>query len=232
MFIIGKYKKNYMVTYAYIFITYLLFMPVTTNYLMGLLECKYTKYDLDKPAKAIVVLGGGLNLNAWDYGGVSVSTTELERLRHAAKLYRDTGLPILVAGGDPLKTGYSEAVYMKKILEEEFKVPVKFIEKQSRTTDENITFASDILYKNNIDAAFVVTNSWHMRRTLSITQRQNRIRYYPSAASSDVSTNKSISLSSIGSYIPSTTSFVQIRIMTHELGGWITGKVNSHGTLF
>ena len=58
-----------------------------------------------RQAQAIVVLGGGTYFAAPEYGGDTAGTFTLERLRWAARLHRDTGLPLLVTGGAPLADG-------------------------------------------------------------------------------------------------------------------------------
>ncbi len=205
---------------GYLIVIYIISMPVFTGYFIEKLEHKYKIYHFHNAPQAIVVLGGGLNYNAWEYGNVSVSTSELERLRHAAKLHRDTNLPILVTGGDPLQTGYKEAYFMKKTLEEEFNVPVKWIEDESKTTKENLALSNIILKRNNINSVYIVTHAWHMERALSFSQLTNEILYIPSACSSDISQNRSKNIK-LTDFIPSFTSFYELKIIIHELGGKI-----------
>jgi uncharacterized SAM-binding protein YcdF (DUF218 family) len=53
-----------------------------------------------KGAHAIVVLGAGVR-STQEYGGETLGRLTLERVRYAAKLARQTGLPVLVSGGYP-----------------------------------------------------------------------------------------------------------------------------------
>ena len=50
-------------------------------------------------AKAVVILGGGVRRNAPEYGGDTLATLTLERVRYGARVARLTGLPVLVSGG-------------------------------------------------------------------------------------------------------------------------------------
>ena len=50
----------------------------------------------------------------------------LERVRYAARLHRDTGLPLLVTGGRLFGETGDEATLMKQALTEDFTVPVAF----------------------------------------------------------------------------------------------------------
>lgn len=116
------------------------------------------------PPRAIVVLGGGSYFDAPEYGGHTVGSLTLERLRYGARLARESGLPVLVTGGDPLGGGGSEAAQMKAVLEQEFGVAVKWAETASRTTRENATATAALLRAEGIASVRLVTHAWHMPR--------------------------------------------------------------------
>src|SRR6056297_2241083 len=50
-------------------------------------------------AEAIVVLSGDRRRDAAEYGGDTVGSITLERLRYGVRLHRATGLPLLFSGG-------------------------------------------------------------------------------------------------------------------------------------
>jgi uncharacterized SAM-binding protein YcdF (DUF218 family) len=116
------------------------------------------------PARAIVILGGGSYFDAPEYGGHTVGTLTLERVRYGARLARESGLPVLVTGGDPLGSGGSEAAQMKAVLEREFGVAVTWAETASHTTRENATASAALLRAEGIGAVRLVTHAWHMPR--------------------------------------------------------------------
>jgi uncharacterized SAM-binding protein YcdF (DUF218 family) len=120
------------------------------------------RYDND--AGAIVVIGSGLYLGAPEYGGDTVGGGSLTRVRYAAHLQKGTGLPVLVSGGSPQGTRYSEAWHMKRALEDEFGVPVEWIEERSRNTWENASFSREILDPATIRTIYLVTHVLHMPR--------------------------------------------------------------------
>jgi len=95
-----------------------------------------------RTAKAIVILGGGVRLDAPEYGGDTLGTLTLERVRYGAHVARLTGLPILVSGGSVLE-GQPEAKLMQASLEDEFGIAVRWVEARSRTTHENAVEGSD-----------------------------------------------------------------------------------------
>lgn len=115
-------------------------------------------------AQAIVVLGGGAYYGAPEYGSTTVVSSTLVRLRYAARLYRATGKPVLVTGGDPRETGIAEAAVMKSALNEDFGVPVRWLETRSHTTLENARFSREILEREGIRSVYLVTQAWHMPR--------------------------------------------------------------------
>ena len=116
-----------------------------------------------KSAQAIVVLGGGSYFAAPEYGGDTVSRWSLERLRYAARLQRETGLPLLVTGGAPLG-GVPEGRSMKETLERDFGVKVRWVEDRSADTRGNARYSAPLLHKAGVRRVLLVTHAWHMRR--------------------------------------------------------------------
>ena len=116
---------------------YLISTPFISETLLQKLETESVIDSTDTGAGAIVVLGGGTYFNAVEYGGDTVNRYSLERIRYAARLYQLTGKPILVTGGAPLGNISSEAEQMKAVLENEFRVPVNWVESASNNTHEN-----------------------------------------------------------------------------------------------
>jgi uncharacterized SAM-binding protein YcdF (DUF218 family) len=55
---------------------------------------------------------------------------------------------------------------MKDSLENDFHVPVQWIEEQARTTQENASYSATILRKQGIRTVYLVTHAMHMPRAL------------------------------------------------------------------
>lgn len=119
--------------------------------------------SLAKSAQAIVVLGGGSYFAAPEYGGDTVGPSSLERVRYAARLQRETGLPLLVSGGAPLG-GVPEGRSMKETLERDFGVKVRWVEDRSADTRENARYSAPLLREAKVKRVLLVTHAWHMRR--------------------------------------------------------------------
>lgn len=144
---------------------WLLSTPFVADALLQSLESPALALDSGTPpADAIVVLGGGTNFHAPEYGGDTVSYPSLQRLRYAAKLYRDTAKPILVTGGRPRGNGLPEAQQMRQVLEHEFHVPVQWSEGESDNTLENARYSYRLLQQAGIRRIYLVTHAWHMPR--------------------------------------------------------------------
>jgi uncharacterized SAM-binding protein YcdF (DUF218 family) len=115
-------------------------------------------------AQAIVVLSGGLQTEAPEYGGDTAGARTLLRLRYGALLAHRFDLPLLVAGGRPDQATRTEAAVMADILANEFAVKVRWQEAQSRTTAENATLSAAILHEVGIRRVVLVTQAFHMPR--------------------------------------------------------------------
>ena len=123
--------------------------------------------SMDTRAQAILVLAAGRLEQAAEYGGKDIPDyIALARLRYAAKLQHETGLPILASGGDALAHGdrTSKADAMASALREDFVTPVKWIEGSSRNTAENALFSAEILRQHGVSRMLLVTDAMHMPR--------------------------------------------------------------------
>lgn len=118
-------------------------------------------------AQAIVVLAAGRMMNAPEYSGAHIPDyIALARLRYAARLQHETGLPLLVSGGNragvpPLQ---SKAADMASALVQDFRTPVTWIEGQSETTAQNATYSAALLHASGVQRILLVTDAMHMPR--------------------------------------------------------------------
>jgi uncharacterized SAM-binding protein YcdF (DUF218 family) len=118
---------------------------------------------------AIVVLGGGLESFAPEYGVGNLTEQSLERLRYGLWLSKQTGLPVAFAGGvgwAQRGQDQSEARVAARIAAEEFGRPLRWVEDRSRDTRENAERSVALLQPEKIRHVVVVTHGWHMPRAL------------------------------------------------------------------
>lgn len=78
----------------------------------------------------------------------------------------------MVSGGNVLgKQGETEASALTAVLEEEFNIPVKWYEGQSRNTAENAIYSQKILAKEGIKHIILITHAIHMGRAAKQFER-------------------------------------------------------------
>ncbi|HEY4072638.1 MAG TPA: YdcF family protein [Herbaspirillum sp.] len=154
----------------------LLCIPLVSNLLVQPLE------NLTAPlvspenarAQAIVVLSADQMPHAPEYGGADIPDyIGLARLRYAARLQHETGLPILVSGGTLTGSSVADSfgAAMASALREDFRTPVKWIEGRSENTAENALYSAKILKLDGVQRILLVTDAMHMPRAqLAFTQ--------------------------------------------------------------
>jgi uncharacterized SAM-binding protein YcdF (DUF218 family) len=126
-----------------------------------------TASDL-KRAQAIVILAGGNNRGAPEWGGETVKTYTLQRLRYGARLARETGLPILVTGGRPEASRFAEAALMRDVLVQEYKLEVRWVDTEAMTTGENALMSARMLKAEGLKRVALVTDAIHMPRSRQV----------------------------------------------------------------
>lgn len=196
--------------------------PFVAESLLHQLEGEPYVTDTKKPlADAIVVLGAGTYFHAPEYGGDTVGKDALVRLRYAAKLHRETGKPILVSGGKPLGNSLSEGEQMKAVLEQEFNVPVQWVEGDSDNTLQSARLSFDRLKATGITRIYLVTHAWHMPRSVQSFQLAGfRVIPAPTAYTTRYQND-------LMAFVPSTGALGDSRIFLHELIGVLWYQIKS-----
>lgn len=148
---------------------YAMSLPVTVEYAARALEAEPALTPAQWPAlkqhaDAIVVLGGGREVNDPAWQADQPSLMAMQRLRYAARLAKASDLPILVTGGLHFGQPPSEAQIMADSLQHDFNITARWLESESRTTWENAAFSTGILQAQGIQRVVLVTNAWHMSR--------------------------------------------------------------------
>tara|TARA_B100000446_G_scaffold90034_1_gene84715 strand:- start:3041 stop:3835 length:795 start_codon:yes stop_codon:yes gene_type:complete len=211
-------------------------LPVTSSLLMSYLEHQHAPWSENAmPSSAnvaLVVLGGGRRLSAVEYGGEdSVNARTLQRLRYGAYLQKQTQLPLLVSGGRVFgDESISEAQLMARVLRNEFGVPVRWLEVNSRTTAENASYTAELLRAEGIESIVLVTHAWHMPRAVWVFE-QTGLSVTP--APMGQGKGKRFSLRQ---WVPSAVAMLNSYYALHEmLGDWAyrigVGGAAPHPTL-
>jgi uncharacterized SAM-binding protein YcdF (DUF218 family) len=194
---------------------WLLSTPLVVESGMRWLESEYPPvvHPAAGNAQAIVILGGSLYFHAPEYGNRdTVSAVALQRLSYGAKLYRETGLPVLVTGG-AVNKHLPEGVLMQQRMQEDFRVPVRWVEDRATNTFENARFSAEILRKEGIHQIYLVTHAWHMSRSvLAFRNAGLEVVPAPLAFTTRYQTD-------VFAFIPSAEALQDAQIVLHEVIG-------------
>jgi uncharacterized SAM-binding protein YcdF (DUF218 family) len=140
-------------------------------------QIRVTNSSKPEAEQAIVILGGGRRSGAIEYPqyqNEDIGVRSTERLRYGVTLAQATALPILLTGGAPDATSsneLTEAELTQKVLNNEFQIQARWLEKQSRTTEENAAFSAKMLKQEGITHIYLVTHFWHMPRAQTVFEK-------------------------------------------------------------
>lgn len=217
--VLWRSKGNWWLT---LFATALLFfttIPATTRLLWGWMDipAPFEPHISKTQAQAIVILGATRYSRAPEYGGRdNLASLGLERIRYGAWLQKRLNLPLLVSGRGYRAPGErSEALIMKDILENEFGVPVSWLEEKSHNTYENALYSAAILKQEAIHHILLVTHAYHMPRAREAFEKMG-LEVTPAAT---------IFFSTFGSefafldWLPENRAFQRNRLLLHEIFG-------------
>ncbi|MCP4664644.1 MAG: YdcF family protein [bacterium] len=114
-------------------------------------------------AECVLILSGGVRHQAREYGGDTVGSSALERIRYAAWLWQRVKRPVLISG--------TSAPIMAEAMRQSFGVAVRWVERSSRSTHENAAFSARLLAAEGIRRVYLVTHFWHMPRAVAAARR-------------------------------------------------------------
>lgn len=115
---------------------------------------------------AIVVLGGGRRIEAAEYGGDTLNSFSVDRLRYGAHLHRASGVPLLVTGGMPGGGTLPEGRIMQQMLQHDYGITPLWVEDASLTTWDNARFSAALLREDGARRIALITHAWHLRRAV------------------------------------------------------------------
>lgn len=120
-------------------------------------------------SQAIVVLGGGVQAVAPEYGAAQPSGATLARLRYGIWLARRSGKPLAFSGG----VGWAadagsppEAEVARRVAREEYGMSIRWVDDASRDTRENARAMATLLARDGITRIALVTDATHMPRAM------------------------------------------------------------------
>ena len=139
----------------------LLLLLLLSAGLVAVSVVRYAGVDETRAADCVVVLGAG----TWEG---EVSPVFAERLRHAADLYRSGLAPkiILTGGLDPRNTVTDAEAARRWLAREGIPAEDIYMEEKSRYTHENFVYAGEIMEREGLRDALVVSDPLHMKRAM------------------------------------------------------------------
>lgn len=224
----GWRKLGILLMAAGIFSLWLASMPVVAYNLIEILQNRYPVLQLTSFASqpfshgVIVVLGSGTGVNIEKNNQYTISETTLNRLHYAAWLHRQMHLPILVSGGRDRGAAASEADLMMKVLQEDYQIQTVLKEDESLTTADEARLLVPILKQHHIDGIYLVTNAWHMPRSVASFTRAH-IRVIPAPMGYQVYDHHYTLLS----YVPNIQALHTTTIALHEWIGLLWYRLNN-----
>lgn len=193
--------------------------PFFAHQINKVLEVPPVKNEQMKNAQAIVVLGGGVNSNSFEYpSGAVANTSTLIRLNYTAYLARKyPDLPIITSGGyNGMR--YTEGKVMRDALLNNYGVTNDiWIEDSSRNTDENAKYVAKMLLAKHITTVTIVTQAYHERRACMLF---NKYGIHTIAASTDYTDSADSVKLSFLAFIPTAGAMRYTSRALHEIIGY------------
>jgi uncharacterized SAM-binding protein YcdF (DUF218 family) len=130
----------------------------------------------DGGGSVILVLGGGREAFAPEYGGANLVPDSVARLRYGLWLARQTGLPVAFSGGvgHGAAPGPTEAELAAQSAARDFGRPLRWVEAASRDTRESAARSVALLHAAGVQRLVIVTHGWHMARSLRAFEQAAR----------------------------------------------------------
>jgi uncharacterized SAM-binding protein YcdF (DUF218 family) len=167
----SKARRLRETTFYKFFVRPILFIILTGLIIAGgILYCIFDNANGSKPVKsdAMIILGCQIK------GDIPSLMLEY-RLKKALELYnKGYSDYIIVSGGQGKDEDYTEAYIMKRWLQRKGVDGNRIIEEEKSTsTFENLKFSKKVMDNKNLKTAIIVSNDFHMFRSLKLAERLN-----------------------------------------------------------
>ncbi|MES9938647.1 MAG: YdcF family protein [Sedimenticola sp.] len=118
-------------------------------------------------AQGILVFLGDVYSDAQEYQDRdTIGDISLRRLHYAVYLHRQTGLPLVLSGGLMRNIDKPLAQLGAEVLDSHYGLKPLALETNSRNSGENARFSAQLLDRLGIAKVVLVTDAFHMRRSL------------------------------------------------------------------
>ena len=142
-----------------------IFLSVVIALSIAISIWNYGKVDEKSPSDVAIVLGASI----WEDG---VSPVYRERINHAITLYEDGFVDYIILTGGFGEGSYKSDSQVAKEYALSQGIPEErlLIEEKSTITEENLEFSKEIMVENNLEAAIIVSDPLHMKRSMLMAE--------------------------------------------------------------
>ena len=160
---------------ATISVATLLLCPIGA-WILRPLESRFPPMPMEqRRVDGIIVLGGALEPEATERIGLPILNNAAERLTTfvaLARAYPEAKLVFSGGSGDPLRSHFREADYVKKFFESQGLAADRVIfERDSRNTYENAAYSKNLIQPQPHQNWLLLTSAWHMPRAIGCFEK-------------------------------------------------------------
>lgn len=173
----------------------------------------------------VLVLGGGTQALAPEYGEAHLTADALARLHYGLWLARQIQAPVMVSGGagHAQPNGPAEATVAARIAARDYNRPLRWQETGSRDTRENARLSLALLRPDNITDLLLVTHSWHMARSLRAFEQEAARSGFSARLLAAPMGLAGPQAQPLQQWLPSTDGYVRVHQALREMLGWLAG---------
>jgi len=174
---------------------------------------------------AVLVLGGGVRQRAPEFDAGVPNRITAERLAYGVWLARRSGWPLGFSGGigwTATKLKQPEAEVISRVASQDYGLPLRWAEANSRDTRENAARTLPLLAAAGVKQVILVTHDTHMRRALRAFEAEAAplgLRVLPAPVG-----RRDDGLTSFDDWCPSVEGFARVRYVVYETLAWWAGR--------
>lgn len=170
-----------------------------------------------QPDGAVLVLGGGVRREVPELDAPGLTIITAQRLGYGVWLARRSNWPLAFAGGigwTAREQRYPEADVVARVAAQDYQLPLRWSEGQSRDTRENAQQVLPLLARAGVKHVLLVTHDAHMKRSLrAFRSVAEPLGIVITAAPVGLLAD---GLGSLSDWVPSTAGFERVRYVVYE----------------
>lgn len=173
----------------------------------------------------VLVLGGGTQRLAPEYGESHLMPGSMERLHYGLWLGRQLQVPVMVSGGTgrAQSPGSAEADVAARIASRDYGRTLRWLENTSVDTRDNARKSLQLLHSEGITEVFLVTHGWHMQRSLrAFTEEAAKVGFAARIVPAPMGMAANDGQAWL-QWLPSPDGYRRVHQVLREMLGWLAG---------